>query len=60
MLFVASATSDKLSFIGFGTFSISKRAAHDGRNPQTGKMIKIVVNNVVKFKVGKKPDEAIQ
>jgi len=51
---------DKLTLIGFGTFSVSKRAARDGRNPQTGKTIKIPAKNVVKFKVGKKLDEAVQ
>jgi len=51
---------DKVTLIGFGTFSVSKRAARDGRNPQTGKTIKIPAKNVVKFKVGKKLDEAVQ
>ena len=51
---------DKLTLVGFGTFSVSKRAARDGRNPQTGKAIKIPAKNVVKFKVGKKLDEAVQ
>ena len=51
---------DKLTLIGFGTFSVSKRAARDGRNPQTGKTIKIPAKNVVKFKVGKKLDEAVK
>jgi DNA-binding protein HU-beta len=51
---------DKLTLIGFGTFSVSKRAARDGRNPQTGKTIKIPAKNVVKFKVGKKLDEVVQ
>lgn len=51
---------DKLTLIGFGTFSVSKRAARDGRNPQTGKTIKIPAKNVAKFKVGKKLDEAVQ
>jgi DNA-binding protein HU-beta len=51
---------DKLTLIGFGTFSVSKRAARDGRNPQTGKTIKIPAKNVVKFKVGKRLDEAVQ
>jgi len=51
---------DKLTLVGFGTFSVSKRAARDGRNPQTGKAIKIPAKNVVKFKVGKHLDEAIQ
>lgn len=51
---------DKLTLVGFGTFSVSKRAARDGRNPQTGKAIKIPAKNVVKFKVGKQLDEAVQ
>ena len=49
----------KLQLIGFGTFSVSKRAARDGRNPQTGKAIKIPAKNVVKFKVGSKLSEAV-
>jgi len=51
---------DKVTLIGFGTFSVSKRVERDGRNPQTGKKIKIPAKNVAKFKVGKKLDEAIQ
>ncbi len=51
---------DKVTLIGFGTFSVSKRAARDGRNPQTGKTIKIPAKNVAKFKVGKKLDEVVQ
>lgn len=47
---------DKVTLIGFGTFSVSKRAARDGRNPQTGKTMKIPAKNVAKFKVGKKLD----
>lgn len=43
---------DRLSLIGFGSFSISKRAARTGRNPQTGKEIQIAAKNVVKFKAG--------
>lgn len=38
--------------VGFGTFSISKRAARTGRNPQTGKPIKIAAKKVAKFKAG--------
>ncbi|MEF8826289.1 MAG: HU family DNA-binding protein, partial [Halapricum sp.] len=41
---------DRLSLIGFGSFSISKRSARTGRNPQTGKEIQIAAKNVVKFK----------
>jgi DNA-binding protein HU-beta len=43
---------DKVALVGFGTFSVSKRAARKGRNPQTGKEIKIAAKNVVKFKAG--------
>lgn len=44
---------DKASFVGFGTFSVSQRSAREGRNPSTGKTIKIDAKNVVKFKAGK-------
>jgi DNA-binding protein HU-beta len=43
---------DRVALVGFGTFSISKRAARKGRNPQTGKEIKIAAKKVVKFKAG--------
>ncbi|MCB0733337.1 MAG: HU family DNA-binding protein [Flavobacteriales bacterium] len=43
---------DKVILVGFGTFSVSKRAARTGRNPQTGKEIKIAAKKVVKFKAG--------
>ena len=43
---------DRISLVGFGSFSVSKRAARTGRNPQTGKEIKIKAKNVVKFKAG--------
>ena len=42
----------RVSLVGFGTFSVSHRAARDGRNPQTGKTIQIAAKNVVKFKAG--------
>ena len=45
---------DTVQFVGWGTFSVQKRAARKGRNPQTGKEIKIAAKKVVKFKVGKK------
>ncbi|MCC7331208.1 MAG: HU family DNA-binding protein [Flavobacteriales bacterium] len=44
---------DSVQLIGFGTFSVSKRAARTGRNPQTGKEIKIAAKKVAKFKAGK-------
>jgi DNA-binding protein HU-beta len=43
---------DKLTLTGFGTFSVAKRKARTGRNPQTGKEIKIPAIRVAKFKAG--------
>ena len=43
---------DRVALVGFGSFSIAKRAARIGRNPQTGKAIKIAAKKVVKFKTG--------
>jgi DNA-binding protein HU-beta len=43
---------DRVALVGFGSFSISARAARKGRNPQTGKEIKIAAKKVVKFKAG--------
>jgi len=43
---------EKVTLVGFGTFSIAKRAARTGRNPQTGKEIKIAAKKVAKFKAG--------
>ena len=44
---------DKVTLIGFGTFSVTKRAARKGRNPQTGKEMKIAARKVLKFTPGK-------
>jgi DNA-binding protein HU-beta len=43
---------DKVTLVGFGTFTTAKRAARTGRNPQTGKEIKIAAKRVAKFKPG--------
>jgi DNA-binding protein HU-beta len=43
---------DRVSLVGFGTFSVTKRAARTGRNPQTGKAIQIKAKKVAKFKAG--------
>ena len=43
---------DRIGLVGFGSFSVAKRAARIGRNPQTGKEIKIAAKKVVKFKAG--------
>jgi DNA-binding protein HU-beta len=50
---------DKASFVGFGTFSTSKRKAREGRNPATGATIKIAAKTVVKFKPGKALGDAV-
>ncbi len=42
----------KVQLIGFGTFEVAKRAARTGRNPQTGKEIKIAASKTPKFKAG--------
>lgn len=62
--FIASVTAalksgDKLSLVGFGTFSTAKRAARKGQNPQTGKKIDIPAATVPKFKPGKNLKEAV-
>ena len=44
---------NKVTLVGFGTFSVSKRAARNGRNPQTGAVIKIKAKKVARFKAGK-------
>jgi len=44
---------DKVSLVGFGTFSTAHRAARIGRNPKTGASLQIAAKNVVKFKPGK-------
>lgn len=41
-----------VALVGFGTFKVAKRAARTGRNPQTGKEIKIAAKKVAKFKAG--------
>ena len=50
---------DKVQLVGFGTFEVSKRAAREGRNPQTGKTMKIEACKAPKFKAGKALKDAI-
>ena len=50
---------DKVTLVGFGTFSVTKRAARTGRNPQTGETIKIKAKKVARFKPGKELSEKI-
>jgi DNA-binding protein HU-beta len=48
-----------VALIGFGTFSVSNRAARQGRNPRTGETIQIAASNVPKFKAGKALKDAV-
>jgi DNA-binding protein HU-beta len=50
---------DKVSFVGFGTFSVAARKARKGRNPRTGKEIKIAARKVPKFTAGKNLKETV-
>jgi len=50
---------DSLSLIGFGTFSISNRAARVGRNPRTGEAFQIKAAKLPKFKAGKALKDAV-
>ncbi len=55
----ALAKGEKVSLIGFGSFSVKKRKARTGRNPQTGKAIKIKAKNVPVFSAGKGLKDAV-
>ena len=55
--FIAATTDalkkdDRISLVGFGSFSISHRSARKGRNPKTGAVIQIAAKNSVRFKAG--------
>ena len=50
---------NKVTLIGFGTFSVGKRAARKGRNPQTGEVIKIKASKAPRFKAGKAFKDAL-
>ncbi|MCB9983110.1 MAG: HU family DNA-binding protein [Rhodospirillales bacterium] len=50
---------DDVRLVGFGTFSVAKRAATTGRNPRTGEPIKIPASKQPKFKAGKELKEAV-
>ena len=50
---------DDVKLVGFGTFSVSQRAATTGRNPRTGEEIKIAASKQPKFKAGKELKEAV-
>jgi len=55
----ALKAGEKVSLVGFGTFSVGDRAARQGQNPQTGAKINIPAAKVPKFKAGKALKEAI-
>lgn len=50
---------EKVQLVGFGTFEVSERAAREGRNPQTGKAMKIEASKAPKFKAGKALKDAL-
>jgi DNA-binding protein HU-beta len=51
---------NKVTLVGFGTFSVSKRSARKGRNPQSGEEINIPAKKVVKFKPGKELSDHVK
>lgn len=53
------ARGESVSIVGFGTFSVKKRAARTGRNPRTGDTIQIAASNVPGFKAGKALKDAV-
>lgn len=55
----ALVKGDKVPLVGFGTFGVSKRAAREGRNPQTGATVKIAARNAVAFKAGSALKDAV-
>ena len=52
--------NDKVSLVGFGTFSLRKRAARQGRNPKTGAPLKIAASKNPTFKAGKALKDAVK
>ncbi|MBN2514978.1 MAG: HU family DNA-binding protein [Deltaproteobacteria bacterium] len=52
--------NDRVAIAGFGTFSVSRRSARKGRNPQTGEEINIEAKNVPKFTAGKKLKDTVK
>ncbi len=55
----ALSKGNKISLIGFGSFSVQKVEAREGRNPRTGNTLKIAAYNQPKFKVGQKLKDAV-
>ena len=55
----ALANGDKITLVGFGTFSVSERAAREGRNPRTGATVQIAARKAVSFKAGSALKDAV-
>ena len=55
----ALAEGDRVNLVGFGSFSVRQRAAREGRNPRTGKKLKIAAKKVPVFKPGKELKESV-
>lgn len=55
----ALAKNDSIQLIGFGSFSVKKRKARDGRNPKTGETIKIPASKAIRFSAGKALKETV-
>ena len=56
----ALSSGDKLTLVGFGTFSVAARSQREGHNPRTGEKITIPASKVVKFKAGKTLSEKVK
>ena len=56
----ALTEGEDVRLVGFGTFSVSERAASEGRNPRTGETIQIAASRLPKFKAGKGLRDAVQ
>ena len=56
----ALSGGEKITLVGFGTFSVMARSQREGRNPRTGEVIKIPASKVVKFKAGKTLSEKVK
>ncbi|MEW6054406.1 MAG: HU family DNA-binding protein [Nitrospirota bacterium] len=59
-IFKAVKKGEKVSLVGFGTFSLAKRKARTGRNPRTGATMKIAARKLPKFSAGKAFKDAVK
>jgi len=55
----ALSSGDKVNLVGFGSFSVKERAAREGRNPRTGKKLKIAAKKVPVFRAGKELKDSV-